>query len=303
MKLVAEGRITDRIAVAGNAHYPGYVVTGDGGSCMIDCGVNLYGPLYRRTLDEILGDARRLTWLLLTHSHYDHLGAMPYLKRQLPDLKTAGARRVDELLSRESVRAHMHQLSEVQRPLYRDIVGDEDVRLEAVPLDRCLEDGDELTVGGFACRVMAVPGHTRDSLAYWFPELGALFPGEAVGVPEGLASDIHEVQVVFLSSYDDYCASLARLASLRPLLIAMGHGYVFTDDDCQRYLEASLAATVRYRRLIEDYLDRAGGDIARTIETMVAREYDEKGTIFQERNAYITNLTAQVKHIAGLTRN
>ena len=38
------------------------------------------------------------------------------------------------------------------------------------------------------------------------------------------------------------------------------------------------------------------------IETMARKEYDETGTIYQERNAYLTNLTAQVKHIAGLMR-
>ncbi len=33
---------------------------------------------------------------------------------------------------------------------------------------------------------------------------------------------------------------------------------------------------------------------------MTRREYDESGEIFQERNAYIMNLAAQVRHVAGL---
>ncbi len=33
------------------------------------------------------------------------------------------------------------------------------------------------------------------------------------------------------------------------------------------------------------------------------REYDVKGTIFQERNAYVMNLSAQVKHIAEIRNN
>jgi len=31
---------------------------------------------------------------------------------------------------------------------------------------------------------------------------------------------------------------------------------------------------------------------------MVKREYDEKGTVYQERNAYISNITAQVNAVA-----
>jgi hypothetical protein len=77
---------------------------------------------------------------------------------------------------------------------------------------------------------------------------------------------------------------------------------VFTDEDASRYLASTHAATNEYRRLIESCLDEAHGVVEGAIETMARREYDEKGTIYQERNAYLTNLTAQVKHIAALGR-
>ena len=66
------------------------------------------------------------------------------------------------------------------------------------------------------------------------------------------------------------------------------------------FLRKSREATFAYRELIERFIREAGGDLELAIETMARKEYDEKGTIYQERNAYVTNLTAQVKHIAGL---
>ncbi len=108
------------------------------------------------------------------------------------------------------------------------------------------------------------------------------------------------IQVEFLSSYTDYCKSLEMMKALTPEIICIGHGWVLTDGDAGDFLGNSLAATFRYRRLIESYLDAAGGDVSRAIADMVRREYDESGSIFQERNAYITNLTAQVRLIAGL---
>jgi len=300
MKQLASGKINDRIHVAGNLAYPGYVITGDSKCAMIEGGINLMAPLYLQSIKEILRDADRLNYLFITHSHYDHLGAAHYLKRNIPGLAIGAHERVAPLLRKETVLAMMNRLSEIQRELFRDIAGDEDLAVRPMAFDLSLKEGDEFDLGGFACRVYEVPGHTRDSLAFYIPELKALFPGEAAGVPQGREGI--EPQVEFLSSYDDYLASLDKMIALEPAMICIGHGWVLSDDDASGFLARSRAATFEYRKLIERYIIDAHGDIEMAIETMARKEYDETGTIYQERNAYLTNLTAQVKHIAGLMR-
>ncbi len=94
-----------------------------------------------------------------------------------------------------------------------------------------------------------------------------------------------------------------RLMELDIDFIGMAHGWDFTGDDARSYLGKSLEATISYRMLIEEFLLNAGGDEEKAIAMIAAREYDEKGTIFQERNAYMANLTAQVRHIAAITAN
>ncbi|MBP7738749.1 MAG: MBL fold metallo-hydrolase [Spirochaetes bacterium] len=301
MKQLASGAIHEHIHVAANAAYPGYVIRGDKKNLMVECGMNLMAPLYLKSIRDILGDANRLNYLFITHSHYDHLGAASYLKRNIPGLAIGAHERVAPLLQKESVLAMMNRLSEIQRGLFKDIAGDEDLTIRPMNFDLSLKEGDEFDLGGLTCRVYEVPGHTRDSLAFYIPELKALFPGEAAGVPLGKEGE--EPQVEFLSSYDDYLASLDKMIALEPALIGIGHGWVLTDDDASDFLRRSRAATFEYRALIEQYINDAGGDLERAIETMARKEYDEKGTILQERNAYLTNLTAQVKHIAGLMRN
>ncbi len=301
MKQMASGKINDRIHVAGNLAYPGYVIRGDAKNLMIEGGINLMGPLYLKSIKEILGDANRLNYLFITHSHYDHLGAAHYLKRNISGLTIGAHERVAPLLQKESVLAMMNRLSEIQRSLFKDIAGDEDLRIRPMEFDLSLKEGDEFDLGGLTCRVYEVPGHTRDSLAFFIPELKVLFPGEAAGVP--LGRDGNEAQVEFLSSYDDYLASLEKMMSLKPEMICIGHAWVLSGDDASGFLRKSHAATFEYRTLIEKYINDAHGNIDSAIETMARREYDEKGTILQERNAYLTNLTAQVKHIAGLMSN
>ncbi|HPV40468.1 MAG TPA: MBL fold metallo-hydrolase [Spirochaetota bacterium] len=298
MKQIASGMIHDRIHVAGNLAYPGYVIIGDSRCAMIEGGINLMGPLYLKSIQEILGDANRLNYLFITHSHYDHLGAAFYLKQKIPGIAIGAHERVAPLLQKDSVLAMMNRLSEIQRAMFKDIAGNEDLAIRPMSFDLSLKEGDEFDLGGLTCRVYEVPGHTRDSLAFYIPQLKALFPGEAAGVPQGREGI--EPQVEFLSSFDDYLASLDKMIALAPAMICIGHGWVLTDDDASGFLARSRAATFEYRKLIEQYINDAHGDIEKATETMARKEYDEKGTIYQERNAYLTNLTAQVKHIASL---
>ncbi len=298
MKLLAKGRINNHMHVATDCMYPGFIVSGKSKNAMIEGGFNLLSPFYLSQIREILGESSPLDYLFITHSHYDHLGAAGYLKRHIPGLKVAAHERVVPLLKKESVLAMMNRLSEIQRGLFGSIAGTEDLAIRPMEMDITVKEGDEFDLGGLHVRVHEVPGHTRDSLAYFIPEIGALFPGEAAGVPEGREGD--GTQVEFLSSYDDYLASIDRMMALEPAMICFGHGWIFTGEDAAGFLRKSREATFAYRELIERYIRDAGGELDRAIETMARKEYDEKGTIYQERTAYLTNLTAQVKHIAGL---
>jgi glyoxylase-like metal-dependent hydrolase (beta-lactamase superfamily II) len=298
MKQLATGRINDHIHVAGNPYYPGYVMQGSEKSLMVEAGMNLMGPLYMKDVNAILGDSQKLDFLFVTHSHYDHLGAVPYLKRMIPGLVLGAHERVSALMRKDSVIAMMNRLSDAQRGFFKDITTDEDVTITPMETEHVLKEGDEIGLGGLTCRVYEVPGHTKDSLAFYFPEIRAIFTGEASGHLEGREGNC--IQACFLSSYDDYLTSLEKIILLHPQYLCLGHGWVFTDDDATDFLRSSLAATPAFRKLIESYLDQANSDIEQATRTMARKEYDERGVIIQERNAYLANLIAQVRLIAGM---
>lgn len=296
MKILGDRFDHERIKIAGNFIYPGYVVKCGTHNAMIDCGLNILGPLYMHSLCMLLGDVEKLTHCFLTHSHYDHLGAACYLRRKISAMKIGGHPKIETLLAKESVRKRMADLSEIQRAFFPDVKHD-DVSIEPLALDYKFFGGEIIEIGDLVCRVFSAAGHTADSLAYFFPEIGALFPGEAIGVPEG--KDGAEVQVEFLSSYDDYLKTIETLAALEPKIICMAHAWIFTDDDAKKFFDDSIRATTAYRTMIESVLNETHGDVDKAVELIARREYDEKRTIFQERNAYVMNLSAQVRLVAG----
>jgi len=298
MRGTAEGRINERVDAIASVGYPGYVVRGDKATLMIDAGLNWLGPAYLSALGETLGDAAKLDYLLLTHSHYDHVGAASYLKRNLPGVKVCGHERLDTLLRKPSALELMNRLTDSHKSAREKCACEGDMSIKPMGLDMSLKEGDKLDLGGITCEVWETPGHTRDSISFHIPEIGVLFTGDACGVLEAVSE--RELRVEFLSSYQEYLASLERIRKSAPRTLCLAHRYVLTGDDVTRFLEQSAAETVKHRALIESYLDARDGDIDLVTEELGREEYDVRGGIGQERAAYMVNLAAQVRHIASL---
>jgi len=301
MKRPSEGRIHERITAIGSRSFPGYVVEGDELTLMIDCGLSFLGPRYLSGLTETLGEASRLDLLFLTHSHYDHLGAASYLKRHLPGLKIGAHERVPALLQKESALAVMNQLSQSHAAAFSSSTAGgnaQDVPIEPFPIDMVLKHGDQYDLGGLTCHVYETPGHTRDSLTFHFPEIATVFPGDACGAFKNRAAT--DIQVQFVSSFQAYVDSIRFIMTLRPRLLCLAHSWVLEGDDVDEYLNRTLAETLRYREMIENYLDAAGGDVEEAIRRITHDDYDTRADVVQMRDSYIANLSAQVRHLAEL---
>lgn len=296
MKRPAEGYISDRVTAIATPDYPAYVIRGDTKTLMIDSGVNHLGPRYLADIRKMFGEAGGPDYLFLTHSHYDHVGSADYLKQRVPGMRLGAHARVAALARKQSALETMNHLSSTHDELLRHNPHGEDVTLRPFDIDILLEQGDHVDLGGLTCTVYEVPGHTRDSLAYYFPELSALFPGDACGVLRTGPGD--PLQVEFVASYQDYVDSLRLMIGLDPEMVCLAHNWVLTGDDATAFLARSLSETFTYREMIERHLDAAQGDVEQAVRGMARAEYGADGLALEPSPAQMTNLTAQVKHIA-----
>ncbi|MFE7964946.1 MBL fold metallo-hydrolase [Streptomyces cellulosae] len=135
---------------------------------------------------------RRVTAIVATHGHNDHVNAAP----ALADLTGAPV--------------HLHPQDEV---LWRMTHPDR-------PADRAVADGDVLEVAGTALTVIHTPGHAPGAVCLYAPALRALFSGDTLfqGGPGATGR-----------SYSDYDTILASIRDrLMPLpgetVVHTGHG-------------------------------------------------------------------------------
>ncbi len=160
--------------------------------------------------------------ILLTHGHFDHIGAVDELK------KSTGAKLV--IHSEDA-----GLLQDPDRNLSRPF-GIGDLQVRTTP-DRLLEDGDMLEFGGIRFRVLHAPGHTMGGVFYIGE--GILFSGDTLMQGTAGRTDMPGGNLQLLLK------SLSRLSDLDDsTVVCPGHGP---------------QSTLARERSFNPYLQAAGG--------------------------------------------
>jgi glyoxylase-like metal-dependent hydrolase (beta-lactamase superfamily II) len=121
----------------------------------------------RKVLDHVHAQGLQVVWILETHAHADHLSAGHWLKTQLPDARLAIG---------EGIRT----VQKTFRPIFN--LG-EHFPVDGSQFDHLFADGERFAIGAIEAQVIAVPGHTNDSIAYRIGD--AVFVGDSIFMPDG----------------------------------------------------------------------------------------------------------------------
>jgi glyoxylase-like metal-dependent hydrolase (beta-lactamase superfamily II) len=151
-----------------------YVVSGGKGTpCVIIDSVLNYDPKSGRTsthsADEVIqfiqNEELKLTWILETHAHADHLTAAPYLQEKLGGKLVIGN--------------HITNVQSVFKGVFNL---EEGFEVDGSQFDHLLTDGESLVFGELSLKALYVPGHTPACMAY---EIGdAVFVGDTLFMPD-----------------------------------------------------------------------------------------------------------------------
>lgn len=291
------GEVRDGFFVIGSPHVPLYLLKGEK-AVLIEGGISLLGEVYRRGVTERLGGGHP-HMILLTHVHFDHCGAVSYLKKAFPGMKIAASPESADILKRHNAVKVIRALNENAREA---VVGIDEALLlkdgfEPFGVDVILRDGDRIEIGGgLGVQVLSTPGHTRDFLSYYVPEKKILISSEA----GGCAVNSRYISVDCLTDFEVYMHSLKRLASLDVEVLCQGHRYVYTNHDARAFLERSMRSALEFKGMVEDLWHRERQDMKRVMARVKEWEYDPLPEPKQPEQAYLANLRARVKSILTL---
>lgn len=141
-----------------------HLAVGERNTVLFDPGMAWYGEKTVEKIKEIIGD-RPIDAVFLTHSHYDHVGALPVIKKYWPDAMVFGAAYAGRVFSKLSAKRLIRELSASAAQLNGTALPD-DYSTRAIQLDQMLIGGETINVGDVCVQSIKTVGHTKDCLSY-----------------------------------------------------------------------------------------------------------------------------------------
>jgi len=113
-----------------------------------------------------------------------------------------------------------------------------------VEIDRIIDDGDRLDLGGITLEILHTPGHTPGHLAFFIPEHDLLFTGDIDLTPFGpfYGHDFADI--------NDFLASIEKLSQVGATRALSGHAGPFNGNLARRFEEYGAIIHGRDRLLL-----------------------------------------------------
>lgn len=157
---------------------------------LFDCGhKDAFNQLKERAAQAGF-DLRRLTKVFITHHDHDHVGALADLKRAYLGVKVYASPIEADYISGRTKSVRLQQAQEQleffpqEQKEHAQKRIDMLKRIEPVPVDGFLYDGDVLEVCG-GIEVIATPGHLPGHLSFYLRECKIMIAGDALVVADG----------------------------------------------------------------------------------------------------------------------
>ncbi|MCH7579665.1 MAG: MBL fold metallo-hydrolase [Chloroflexi bacterium] len=186
---------------------------------LIDTGLTDSAERILAVIEKIGRKPADLRQIFITHHHNDHTGSLAEL------VERTGAQVLAHKIEAPVIRGDQPPPkpgANTLRSLLRPFIGKGTQPGARVDVDRELEDGDEVDIGGGA-NVLHVPGHTLGSVALFIPKHRLLFAGDAAVSAIGLGPPAGPF-ALFNEDSEQAVRSFKRLAELDFDRAFFGHG-------------------------------------------------------------------------------
>ena len=267
------------------------LITGKDKAAVIDCGMAYCGENLATRIRGELGD-RPLDYAILSHTHYDHIGGLPYLRLIWPDLISFGAAYGKNILEKESALKQIELISKAAWKKYADGKAEQKVLMDGLGIDRIVYEGDVISLGGRELHVFETPGHTNCSLTFLLEPDRILFPSETLGVYAGDGRMITGM----LKSYSETIASIGKCRMIPARHIISPHFGMVPEQDREQYWELAIQAVERNKRFVQNMIEK-GALFEEIMEEYTNEFYYDVISEEQPKEAFLLNAHHMIRNL------
>ena len=216
-------------------------------AAIIDAGFSFTAKPMVKKIKEELGD-RPLDYILLSHSHYDHISGSSLMKKTWPNVQILSAEHAAKVFEKKKVMKTIAKMNRVAAMYFKKSQFFNN-NLSRIHTDRVVKNGDIVDLGSIKLEVIEAPGHTRDSLAFWCESERLVMTCETMGVLAGNDMIMPACLVGFKSTMD----FIDKLEQLRPMKMLYPHfGIIDNEADCMTVIQWARRDNLEAKNLIVD---------------------------------------------------
>ncbi len=295
MRIQKPGKVGDHLWLLGHEASGVYLLEGKEGSIIISGGVSCIVPAILHQIEAYRIDMAQVNKVLILHSHFDHVGIIPYLKRSQPDIEIYASERAWEILSMPKAISTINTFNRAvtEQMGMAEACSEYDLDWGDGMSGHVVSEGDEIDLGDVMLQIFETPGHSSCSITAYEPKSKALFPSDGGGIPFQ-----QTVVTSGNSNFTKFQKSLERLKELDVAVYCADHyGYV-VGEEARAFIRRSIQAAKEHRTMIEEAYLRTK-DIDRATRELVASFYSEYQDYFLPRDIFEAVYRQMVRHIAG----
>lgn len=250
--------ITDPIKISPHLYqlgvnvFPTYLSVGEK-AMLIEGGTGGTAEIIVQQIKSLGIDPAKIERLVLPHTHPDHMGAVPRLKKIWPHLKVTaseiGAKTVAHEKYIESFLPTDNHISGFLKDL--NAITEPPAELDAYDfsIDETIGEGDKIDLGdGVVWEVYATPGHCPDHLSLVEQKEGTMVIGDVTGYYD-------QNEKVFWPNYfgslEEYTNSIRKMAAIPANRALLGHNGIIEGNPIEFFKSAMEATKTFHEELLK----------------------------------------------------
>ena len=294
MRIREAGKVNERVWYLGCKESGMYLLTGQREAMLISAGISFILEDVLQQMSAFGIEGETINSLLILHSHFDHVGTVPYFKRKYPHIKIYASKRAWDILTMPKAIETMNVFSKMvaEKMGRQDVLSRYDLEWRNDVSGAEVGEGDVLKVDDLEVRVMETPGHSSCSISAYIPELQTLLPSDAGGIPiDGSIFPSGN------SNYTQYEQSLEKMKDLEVEYYGADHYGYIVGNEARDYVRQTIAATRELRAGIEKAF-RETKDVDQAARLLTDELYARHPDYFLAREIIVGVFGQMVKHIA-----
>jgi len=295
MRIRKPGKVRDQLWFLGQEESGIYLLERENGFMIISGGTSFIVPDLLRQFEEFGIEEEKITKLLILHSHFDHVGIVPFFRRRHPAMEVYASERAWEILQMERAIKTINEFGRnaAKRMKREEVYSKYDLEWRQDVSGKTVYEGDRIDMGGLEVSILEIPGHSSCCIAAYVEGLKALFPSDGGGIPFD-----ETIVVSGNSNYTKFQGGLEKLKNLEVEYLCADHyGYV-TGKEARDFIPKTIEMARQQRALMEDAY-RRDKDVDLAAKRLNSSLYDEYPDYFLPPEIMLDVYRQMLRHIAN----